>query len=111
MMRCVNGSGAWLGTGAIGYADADQSLTSFTTTTRLALNGVPANETNIKKGAYNFIGNQQLYGITESHPLCVYANDPAHITGTYWAAQCEMIYTRVDGCEAFGIQYKGNTCP
>jgi ABC-type phosphate transport system substrate-binding protein len=115
LMKCVNGSGSWSGAGAIGYADADQSLTSYPNSVILDLNGITPNATDlpnaIAEGAYNFYGLQQLYGITASDPLCVYAGNPANITNPVWVAKCKLTYNRVNGCESFPVQWVGASCP
>jgi ABC-type phosphate transport system substrate-binding protein len=111
MMKCVNGSGTWTGSGAIGYADADQSLSSYPNISILDLNGVAPSENTIKHGAYNFYGLQQLYGVSASDPFCSFAGNPANISNPVWVARCKMNYSRADGCEAFGLQYVTPTCP
>lgn len=111
MMRCVNGSGSWSGSGAIGYADADQILTSYPNTTRIALNGVTPSDKTIAGGNYNFYGLQQLYGITASHPLCQFANNPANIANPLWVAKCKMVYERGKACDAFPVRWVGVSCP
>lgn len=111
-MKCVNGSGGWTGTGAIGYADADQVLgTTYPVTTRIALNGVTPSANTIAMGNYNFYGLQQLYGVAAADPLCTFAKNPANITNPLWVAKCKMNYERVNGCEAFPVQWTGIACP
>jgi hypothetical protein len=118
MMRCINGSGAWAGTGAIGYADADQVVgtgSSYTSTSRIKLNGVPStlNHANMKaamvNGQYNFYGAQHLYGVAPTDPLCTFLGNPNNYSAPF-AAACEMTYTRNNTCCAWGQTYKGNTC-
>jgi ABC-type phosphate transport system substrate-binding protein len=114
MMKCVNGGlcGTWTGAGAIGYADSDQSLTSYTNTNRLSLNGVPVSRANIIGGNYNFYGLQQVYGTTaRTAPLCQFLQcDPNVTLIEPWTRQCEMWYSRDNGCSAFPLSFKGDTC-
>ncbi len=111
MMRCVNGSGSWSGAGAIGYADADQILTSYPNTTQIALNGVVASAGAIAGGNYNFYSLQHLYGITDGSPLCAFAKNPANIANPLWVAKCKMVYERARPCDAFPLQWTGVACP
>ena len=111
MMKCVNGSGAWTGTGAIGYADADQSLGSYPKTERIALNGVTPGEDTIKNGSYNFYGLQQLYGVAAADALCTFAGNPGNITNPLWVARCKMVYERSKACESFPLGWVGASCP
>lgn len=115
MMNCVNTL-----TGAIGYADADQSLGSYPNARRLKLNGTPADGTDatmaaaIKGGDYNFYGWQHLYGVVDGDPLCDYFKT-ASITAP-WAAECAMVFERTGGnttdpCGAFPVGWVGNRCP
>lgn len=119
MMKCVNGSGSWSGTGAIGYADADQVVgagSSYTNTVRIKLNGVPStlNHANMKtamvNGQYNFYGAQHLYGVASTDPLCTFLADPNNYSAPF-AAACEMNFTRNNTCSAWGLTYQGNICP
>jgi len=111
-LRCVNGSGSWTGTGAIGYADADQTLgTTYASTTRIALNGVTPSANTIQNGTYNFYGLQQIYGVTASDPLCTFASNPANITNPLWVAACKMEFMRSGACDAFPLQWVGASCP
>jgi ABC-type phosphate transport system substrate-binding protein len=106
LMKCVNGSGSWTGAGAIGYADADQSLGSYTSTSRTALNGVAVSAAAIANGNYNFYGLQQLYGITATDPLCTFASDSGNITNPLWVSADDMVFQRTKPCEAFPLEYK-----
>jgi hypothetical protein len=103
MMKCVNGSGSWSGAGAIGYADADQSLSSYANTVRTTLNGVTVSKNAIKYGNYNFYGLQQLYGVAESDPLCTFAK--GNVNHDPWVSAAAMKYKRVQACEAFPLQW------
>jgi ABC-type phosphate transport system substrate-binding protein len=104
-MKCVNQL-----SGAIGYADADQSLTSYTSVSALKYQGARGTRVNIRDGIYDFWSNQWLYypgleapevepNYTTTHPvyldMATYASDPANIPSTksrYWATADEMIY-------------------
>lgn len=101
-MKCVNQT-----VGAIGYADADQSLTDYTNTTALKYNGIPARRNMIRNGAYDFFSNQWMYekaGLdSDRHNLVVdlaaYAADPANLPeskAAYWAAKAEMVFNKAD---------------
>lgn len=112
MMKCVNGSGEWTGEGAIGYADADQSLSTYTDTTALKYNGRKASRINIRNGVYdNFWSTQWLYedpaepnyalthGVVTS--MVDFASDPGNITyatlgvkANYWATMKEMVWMK-----------------
>lgn len=113
MMKCVNGYDTWPGTGAIGYADADQVVgagTPYANTSRIKLNGVPSplNFANMKaalvNGQYNFYGAQHLYGVAPADPLCTFLANPNNYSAPF-AASSEMTYTRNNTCCAWG-QYK-----
>lgn len=108
MMRCINGSGNWSGVGAIGFADADQVLTAYTNTRRLTLNGVVPSKNAIKNGNYNFYGYQHLYGISPNDPLCQFAGNLA--TNPLWVRNCEMVYERINSCDAFPLRWVGASC-
>jgi hypothetical protein len=117
-MNCVNGSGAWSGDGAVGYADADQagSLGSYPDTVVLKYNGEVANRVNIRNGVYdNFWSNQQLYFRTRTawiDNLCTYAADPTKVPASkanYWATVCEMNYEKEHDSDY--PKYVGATCP
>jgi ABC-type phosphate transport system substrate-binding protein len=119
MMKCVNGYDNWLGTGAIGYADADQTVgtgTPYPNTSRIQLNGVPytLNFANMKaamvNGQYNFYGAQHLYGVAPTDPICTFLANPDNYSAPF-AAACEMTYTRKNTCCAWGQTYQGNVCP
>ncbi len=118
MMRCVNGSGSWTGLGAIGYADADQSLSSYPNTKALKYNGEFGTRVNIRNGMYDFWSVQWLYEnpsapeYNTTHPwistgvqtapgwgLMEFASKPANVPSTkanYWAAKDEMNYMKAN---------------
>jgi ABC-type phosphate transport system substrate-binding protein len=100
-------------TGAIGYADADQSAAGAID--RLKYNGFYPNYATIKDGEYdNFWSLQNLYyhgpdALIES--LCNYAGDPANLPvakAPYWAAACEMTFMKEHDWLYPG--YVGSTC-
>jgi hypothetical protein len=108
-MNCVKGSGTWTGSGAVGYADADQA--TGTTSTAMKYNGLYGTRTNIRNGMYDFWSAQWLYynpahpSNTILHPIYVdlsdYAGNPANLTTTnlsgkakYWATASEMKYSK-----------------
>jgi hypothetical protein len=102
MMNCVNGSGTWAGTGAIGYADADQAVSP--NTQAIAYNGEMPHRINIRNGLYdNFWSIQHLYenpaapeyaathGLVQE--MMTFAANPNNIPSCkapYWAAYGEM---------------------
>ncbi|MEN6433425.1 MAG: hypothetical protein ABFD06_11250 [Smithella sp.] len=107
MMKCVNGSGAWSGTGAIGYADSDQNLSSYPNVKRLQVYGVPTPLTDagiksaIVNGTYNFYGEQHLYGVAPTDSLCTFVGTPANLSAPM-AATSELLYKRNNTCCAWG---------
>jgi hypothetical protein len=124
MMKCVNGFNGWPGTGAIGYADADQVVgagTPYANTSRIKLNGVPSvispvpvpGFDNMKaalvNGQYNFYGAQHLYGVASTDPICTYLANPANYSAPF-AAACEMEYTRNNTACSWGLTFQGNVC-
>jgi hypothetical protein len=113
-MKCVNGTipGFTTGSdwGAIGYADADQSVSSYTKTKAMKYQGMYGTRVNIRNGMYDFWAHQWLYypgleapvvepNYATTHPvyedLVAYASDPANIPSTkakFWATANEMVY-------------------
>jgi ABC-type phosphate transport system substrate-binding protein len=127
MMKCINGGytrnyddgpqnggpldGAnWSGEGAIGYADADQSLSSFTNTARIFYNGYRAHRVNIRNCRYdNFWSVQHLYYDPASPEylqvaalvgqMMTFAANPNNVPqckADYWAAYDEMKCMKFD---------------
>ena len=116
MMKCINGSGSWSGLGAIGYADADQSLSSYPNTKALKYNGEYGTRVNIRNGIYDFWSVQWLYEnptapeYATTHPwissgihsapgwgLMEFASKAANVPSTkalYWAAKDEMNFMK-----------------
>jgi hypothetical protein len=113
-LNCVQGSGSWAGTGAIGYMDADQATSS--TLVRLSYNGELPNRANIRNGRYDFWAKEWMYeaktpvggtGFSFTHPYVQamnnYSSRPDSIptagawgpdkTG-YWASVGEMNYMK-----------------
>jgi len=117
-MKCVNGSGAWNGKGAIGYSDADQLIPAsgqtnpYTSTYAVNYNGFAPKRVNVRNGLYDFFTNEWLFINTTTYPagsaantqfnnLISYASDPAHITSTtlqgkadYWTSVAEMKFNK-----------------
>ena len=115
-MNCINGNGSWAGTGAIGYANADQLGSSYANTVRLNYDGEAASRENIRNGNYNFCSNEWVYEDTLSPsyavthpyiaPMMTFAAKPANIPGAptpsiwgadkslYWASSGEMHYNK-----------------
>jgi hypothetical protein len=101
-MNCVNGN-----LGAIGYADADQSLSSYGNTARLKYQGEEASRVNIRNGRYDFWSTQWIFenpaapNYNVTHPWVValmnFASDPDNVPSTkaaYWAAKNEMTFMK-----------------
>ncbi len=114
-MVCVNTLA-----GAIGYADADQGLSSYTNVTALKYNGIPARRNMIRNGAYDFFSNQWMYekaGLDSArHDLVVeladFAANPANLPASkaaYWAAKAEMVFNK-SGDSAYPV-YVGASIP
>lgn len=106
MMNCINTQ-----TGAIGFADADQSLASYTNTVRVKYQGEAASRVNIRNGRYDFWSTQWIYEnpnapeYSTTHPwvsnasngLMEFAADPDNIPSSktgFWAAKSEMRYMK-----------------
>lgn len=84
-------------TGAIGYMDADNG--SVTTYTKLKYNGVSANRTNVRNGAYEFytVGHMYAENTALANDVVSFVQDPANIPSgkqPFWAAASEMKYIR-----------------
>lgn len=121
-MNCINGNGTtWLGNGAIGYSDADQSLTSYPNVVRLTYNGEAPSRVNIRNGRYDFFTMEWAF-VNTNDPTNVagkryadyspwiqhmidFAGDPANMPGAtwygadktaYWATMNEMVFTKID---------------
>ena len=109
LMKCINGSGTWTGAGAVGYADADQSLASYSNTAQTTLNGVAATKANIQNGAYDFWTIENLYTTTSTDPwlnaLVAFSKDPAKIADAWYSSECCMIYTK--SMDTFYPTYRG----
>ncbi len=115
MMTCINGQSY-----SVGYADADQSLTSYTNVSRLKYNGVSPSAFNIIYGNYdNFWSVQKAYysaGLSSSQKTLVdsmmtFANNPDNLPSSmaqYYAAECELGYTK-DKDDSYPM-YRGSSC-
>ncbi|MGD9505110.1 MAG: hypothetical protein AB7W37_09360 [Syntrophobacteraceae bacterium] len=100
MMKCIDQNGGFSSAdaGAIGYADADQSLTSYTNVAQTKYNGEAATKYNIVNGLYDFWSAQWLFAQsgevnTWVTALTTYASKAANVPSTkaaYWAAAEEM---------------------
>ncbi|TWJ16693.1 type 2 periplasmic-binding domain-containing protein [Geobacter argillaceus] len=110
-MKCINNNANLTTPGAIGYADGDQDLTSFTNVAALKYNGLLPRRNMIRNGAYDFFSNQWLYenpaktpatgADTTKHTLITqlntFAGNPANIPTSkapYWAAKSEMVWNK-----------------
>jgi opacity protein-like surface antigen len=112
LVKCVNTQ-----TGGVGYADADQVLTtsSLSNVNMVKYEGYEPSRKNIVNGSYNFWAAQYIYWdatdttewTTELNQivgkLMAYASSPANINETtlgaaanYWAAQGEMKVTKTN---------------
>ncbi len=110
-MNCISNNA-----GGVGYADADQSLSSYPSVHQLTYNGVAANKANITAGKYDFYTVQNLY-TTSSVPtdmanLCTYMQVPAHNSNPYYANTCEMRYIKAGDTlyNSYNVDYD-NGCP
>lgn len=105
-MKCINNNAALTTPGAIGYADADQSLAAFTNTVAVKYNGMWPSRNVIRNGMYDFFTNLHLYesatvatnsSYTSQHSINlllipfmgIAANIPA-TKAAYWAVNGEM---------------------
>lgn len=102
-MRCINENAgqSTASFAAVGYADADQSLTSYPNVAAINYEGAPAQKVNITNGVYSFWSAQWLYECNPSDPvhhpwmvlLNAFAEDPANLPASkaaFWATQSEM---------------------
>ena len=103
-MNCINNNANLSTPGAIGYADADQGLSSYPNVTALKYNGQLGTRNNIRNGIYDFWSAQWLYENPTKTPsnsaqhtligqLYSYAADPTHMPASkanYWATHDEM---------------------
>lgn len=105
-MNCINTLA-----GAIGYADADQKLTDYTSTHQVKYQGVPARRNTVRNGLYDFWSVQNLYINNTKTPVNVaprtiidsmitWASKPASINllpspmPSFWASFNEMVYMK-----------------
>ena len=120
-MRCINGSGTWSGTGAIGYADADQVLgTTYPNTARISLDGITPVRALTDDYTYGFTTVQNMYTSTTNAAdniyldLCTYASQPSTITAVNpnWSASCNMKHIRNSNFSNFVVNsaYHNSNC-
>jgi len=108
-MKCINNNAGLSTTGAIGYSDADQSLSSYPNVVAIKYNGVPARRNTIRNGMYDFWTNEWLFenvglaaGSAQDNlftALVSYASNPANIPTAkqaYWATNAEMVYQKAN---------------
>ncbi|HUJ16788.1 MAG TPA: substrate-binding domain-containing protein [Nitrospirota bacterium] len=92
-MACINGD-----SGGVGYADADQSLSSYPNVHQATYNGVAPSKATITAGLYDFYSVQNLYTATpvpsDMATLCTFMKNPANNTNAFYATSCEMKYVR-----------------
>lgn len=107
VMRCVNQI-----PGAIGYADADQSVSSYPNVVAVKYNGNYGFRSNIRNGQYDWFTNAWLYENTNAghttvgsaedimiNQLVTFASNPDNIPPSkkkWWATKGEMKYNRAD---------------
>jgi ABC-type phosphate transport system substrate-binding protein len=111
-LRCVNGSGTWSGTGAIGYADSDITLgTTFPNTVRIQLDGIDPTTDHMDDYSWAFATIQNMYADTTvsatdiMKDLCTYASQPSTITtvNPNWAASCNMKHIKNSNFSGFVV--------
>ncbi len=120
MMNCVNGSGTWSGTGAVGFADVDQNLANYGNTTRLSLdNQIPYTPlTQTWTNPFMTIENVYVSLANSTNPLyldiCTYSDQPSTVEANniYWAAQCHMQYVKQSNFSGWSINtnYQNSNC-
>jgi hypothetical protein len=92
-MYCINSL-----SGAVGYADADQSLASYPNTHAVTYNGVAPSKANITAGLYDFFTIQNLYTATpvpaDMANLCSFMKNPANNTNPWYANVCQLKYSK-----------------
>jgi hypothetical protein len=117
LMRCVNGSGSWTGSGAIGYADADQSLGSYPNVVRLTIDGVSPLGAQVDDYTHSFVSIQNMYASTTNaadpiyQDLCTYASQPSVIAAVNpnWSASCNMKRIKNSNFGNFVVNTTNNT--
>ncbi|MGB5196173.1 MAG: substrate-binding domain-containing protein [Candidatus Deferrimicrobium sp.] len=107
-MKCINNNAGLSTPGAIGYADADQSVSSYPNVAAIAYNGVVPSRNQIRNGNYDFFSNEWLFENRANTPLGsaedtligqinTFASNPANMPASkkaFWAAQGEMKYNK-----------------
>lgn len=115
MMKCINGANTLDAIttndttsvmGGIGYADADQGLSSYTNVKAVKYNGHMGTRWNIRNGAYDFWSSQFVYELPSAQSaaqktwvanILAYMSNPANIPSSkanYWAASDEMKFNK-----------------
>jgi len=107
-MKCVNNNATLSTPGAIGYADSDQGLSSYTNTVALKYNGLLPRRNVIRNGQYDFYTNEWLFvnpnkvstaQQTLINQLVAFSSTPANIPTSkkaYWATQAEMVWNKTN---------------
>jgi hypothetical protein len=119
-MKCVNGGTRtvggktfrWSGKGAIGYADADQSLTSYPNSVKINLDNITPSFDTIANGAYNWWSLQHLYGVADGDVICNWLDTNAKNVvdmNPLYVPDCAMKYGRVNACSPL-LDAKSITC-
>lgn len=107
-MNCINNKAGLATPGAIGYADADQSISSYPNVAALKYNGVTPSRNQIRNGNYDFFSNEWVFENRANTPvgspedtligqIYTFASNPANIPASkkaFWAAQGEMKYNK-----------------
>jgi hypothetical protein len=99
LMKCVNNNLNIAGADyAVGYADADQDLSTFANVTRATYNGVVPNRVNIVNGLYDFYTTQNLYTVTpvpaDMAALCTYFTTCGKNTNAYYSTVSQLKFQR-----------------
>lgn len=109
LMKCVNTVA-----GAVGYSDADQTVTAYPNVVRLKYNGEEPSRVNMRNGRYEYFTNLWMYedpaapNYAVTHPIVTsmmtYAADPASIPtvatawgsakSDFWATVAEMVFNK-----------------
>jgi len=98
-MKCVNNTGSVSGDYAVGYADADQDLSSYPNVIRASYNGVAPSHANVSNGLYDFWTVQNLYTTSpvpaDMAAVCTYFTTCAHNTNPYYNTLSQMHWNKV----------------
>jgi hypothetical protein len=118
-MKCINNNAALATPGAIGYADADQGITSYPNVVALKYNGLFGRRNTIRNGLYDFWSAQWLFENPAKTPtgsaahqlildLTAFAKKPANVPATkaaYWASLAEMVWFKGNATAPSDQQY------